>query len=522
MKTAINFSLIILLVSVFYSCKKDSPVIPTLSTSSISGITTTSAISGGNITSNGGSQIVSEGICWSITDNPTTADNKTTDNGSSSLFNGTMTGLSPNTTYFVRAWATNGVGTSYGQSVSFTTLGDSPVINVLEVSDLNTTSATLNGTINPNYLSTTYQILWGTSTDYGNTLVPEQNSLDGGANVNIIDGVSGLVPGTTYHYIIEATNELGKTQSLDNSFRTLGDLPSITAPVLSELTTSSVVIATQVNPNYLASAVVAEYGLNVSYDNTLETGQDSLKGSTASEVVMHVEGLMPGTDYHIRIKATNELGDSFSEDITFTTYTVMDYDGNYYYSVKVNDQEWLKENLRNTHFQNGDVIPEVSDATAWTQTTDPAYCQYKNDPAVSAVYGYLYNFFVAGDSRNVCPVGWHVPTLDEWHTLITYLGGDELGDKKIREAGTTHWFTDTGATNETGMTVLPAGNRELNGDFVNKGSSAHLWSSFEGTVGYETGAWNIGVDNGVSRVFWTPYSNKFGASIRCLKDVVAK
>ena len=380
----------------------------------------------------------------------------------------------------------------------------------------------MNGTINPNYLPATYQILWGTSADYGNTLVPEQNSLDGGDNVSISNSLSGLAPGTTYHYRIEAANELGTTQSADNTFKTLGDMPSITTPALSELTTSSVVITTQVNPNYLASAVVAEYGLSISYGETLPTGQDSLKGHTATEVVMHIEGLVSGTEYHIRIKATNELGDSYSDDITFNTYSAMDYDGNYYYSVKVNDQEWLKENLMNTHFANGDAIPEITDGTEWSNTIDPAYCQYNNDPAVSAVYGYLYNFFVAVDSRNVCPDGWHVPSLDDWHALITYLGGDTLGDIKIREAGTTHWFTDTGATNETGMTVLPAGNRESNGSFYNRGASTHLWSSFEGTVDYSTGAWNIGLDNGVSRIFWTPYSNKYGASIRCLKDIVAK
>ncbi len=522
MKKAIGFTLFILIVYFFYSCKKDSPVIPTLTTSGISGITANSAVSGGNIKSDGGDQVVSEGICWNTSGDPVTDDNKISTNGSSTLFTGTMTGLDPNTTYYVRAWATNGVGTGYGQSVTFKTEGDNPVITVLNVTGLSTVSATINMKVNPGYLATTYRILWGTGTDYGNTFVPQENNFEGGSDVSISSELTGLAPGTTYHYRIEATNELGSTQSVDNTFRTLGDIPSVTNPVLSEYTTGSVDITAWVNPEYLASAVFAEYGTSVSYGDITGTGLDSLEGSTAAEVKIHIEGLTPATDYHIRIKAANEMGESYSDDITFTTYAAMDYDSNYYYSVKINDQEWLKENLRNTHFQNGDAIPDVTDATAWSQTTDPAYCQYKNDPAAADVYGYLYNFFVAADSRNVCPVGWHVPALDEWNTLITYLGGDTVADKKIRETGTDHWLTDTGVTNESGMTVLPAGNRERDGAFFNLRYVSFLWSSFDGAVGYASGPWIIAMSYNSPGISENPYSTNFGASIRCLKDVVTK
>ena len=106
--------------------------------------------------------------------------------------------------------------------------------------------------------------------------------------------------------------------------------------------------------------------------------------------------------------------------------TVTDIDGNLYYTVKIGEQWWMLENLRVTHYRNGDAIPNVTDDAEWEGLSTGAYCDYDNDPANVATYGRLYNWYAVGDSRNIAPAGWHVPSDDEWQTLVDYLGGSSV------------------------------------------------------------------------------------------------
>ncbi len=103
------------------SSEDDSNQLPTLSTLDVSGIATTTAIAGGNISSQGNSEIISRGVCWSTSANPTINDSKTTDGNGIGNFASNLTGLTPNTVYYVRAYATNSEGTSYGNQINFQT-----------------------------------------------------------------------------------------------------------------------------------------------------------------------------------------------------------------------------------------------------------------------------------------------------------------------------------------------------------------------------------------------------------------
>lgn len=114
----ILFSLVLIIISA--SCT-DQPTLPVVTTVNVSGITQTSAISGGNITSDGGDQITERGVCWAESGNPAISDNKTSDGSGKGSYTSNITGLSANTTYFVRAFAVNSAGTSYGNQQSFTT-----------------------------------------------------------------------------------------------------------------------------------------------------------------------------------------------------------------------------------------------------------------------------------------------------------------------------------------------------------------------------------------------------------------
>src|SRR5690554_5602956 len=149
----------LLLMGVFLifasSCNKDdddngngnNTGIPVLSTTAITDITQTTAKSGGNITSDGGAPITVHGVCWSTNENPTIDDNKTEDGTGAVSFTSSVTGLEPNTTYYLRAYATNSAGNGYGSTMSFTTQARFPVLSTREVTDITENSATSGGNI---------------------------------------------------------------------------------------------------------------------------------------------------------------------------------------------------------------------------------------------------------------------------------------------------------------------------------------------------------------------------------------
>jgi len=207
--------------------------------------------------------------------------------------------------------------------------------------------------------------------------------------------------------------------------------------------------------------------------------------------------------------------------------TVTDIDGNVYQTIKIGDQWWMVENLKVTHYRNGDPIPNVTDGGTWSGLTTGAYCEYNNDPGNVVTYGRLYNWYAVDDSRNIAPEGWHVPSDAEWKQLEMYLGmsqaeADATGWRgtdeggKLKEAGTTHWLSpNTGATNESGFTALPGGYRLGSGLYYSVGSNALFWSSTE-YDGY--GAWFRYLGYSSSQVYRYDYDERGGFSVRCVRD----
>ena len=145
-----------------------------------------------------------------------------------------------------------------------------------------------------------------------------------------------------------------------------------------------------------------------------------------------------------------------------------------------------------------------------------AYCNYENDNVNVATYGRLYNWYAVDDSRGLAPVGWHVPTDDEWQTLIEYLGGSSVAGGKMKETGTTHWNgPNTGATNESDFTALPGGYRDWTGVFYNKGYWAYFWSS---TYISSDDAWIRNLSYFDSEAHRYYKFKRCGFSVRCVRD----
>lgn len=166
-----------------------------------------------------------------------------------------------------------------------------------------------------------------------------------------------------------------------------------------------------------------------------------------------------------------------NSDENSTPTSITDIDGNVYHTITIGTQVWLVENLKVLRYRNGDPIPNVTDATERSNLSIGACWWHDNDMANKATYGALYNWYAVSDSRNLAPIGWHVPTDAEWTTLTTFLGGESVAGGKMKEVGFTHWFSpNTGATNSSGFTALAAG-LIINGRFSNLNISATFWAS---------------------------------------------
>jgi len=324
----INF-LTILVVFMGQSCRKDK--LPTISTSSITNTTPTNADCGGTISSDGGAAIIERGVCWSTNQNPTIADNKTLDGAGSGNYTSYLTGLTKNKTYYVRAYATNKVGTNYGNQVSF-----------------------------------------------------------------------------------------------------IADFPNCG--------------------------------------------------------------------------------------------TITDIDGNVYHSVTIGAQCWMKENLKVKHFRNGDLINTTNDALNISSEVAPTYqFAYGGDENNVSIYGRLYTWYTITDSRNVCPIGWHIPTEAEWDILIASTGGRQYAANYLKEEGSIHWTTtlNISGTDSYGFCALPGGYHGVNENvFLSEylGTAGYWWTSTEDSSNNNDEVRYKSIFDASSQVFGNSAPKFDSYSVRCIKD----
>ena len=193
----------------------------------------------------------------------------------------------------------------------------------------------------------------------------------------------------------------------------------------------------------------------------------------------------------------------------------VDGDGNEYDTVVIGTQTWFAENLRTTKYSDGRPIPLITDNAQWLQTILPAYCWYENLYG-HIPYGAFYNWYAA--ICNICPTGWHVPTLEDWNTLIDYLGGSDVADAKLKESGTIHWLNpNSGATNESGFAALPGGERDRYGSYSQYGSKGVWWSKTP-ELNDNRYAWRVYINNGDASIYPTNFPKGAGFSVRCIKN----
>lgn len=196
---------------------------PTVTTNSVSNITENSATCGGNVTSQGSLAVTARGVCWSTSQNPTTSNSKTIDGSGTGGYTSSLTGLSSNTQYYVRAYATNSAGTSYGNQVSFNTSNNPnatlPSVTTNSATNINASSATSGGNVTAqgSTLVTARGVCWSTSP---NPTTSNSKTTDGSGTGSYTSSITGLSSNTTYYVRAYATNSIGTSYGSQVSFTT--------------------------------------------------------------------------------------------------------------------------------------------------------------------------------------------------------------------------------------------------------------------------------------------------------------
>ncbi len=298
-----------------------------------------------------------------------------------------------------------------------------------------------------------------------------------------------------------------------------GTVPSVETGEVSFVTDSSALVGGNVTSDGGMTVTLRGICAGLSHNPDTSSVINVSGGSGTGDFQMNLTGLSMDTLYYARAYAINEKGIAYGNEVSFHTNPVIaiDYDGNIYHAVKIGNQEWLKENLRVTHYRNGDEIPNISSILVW-RTILTGWSYYDNNANNDPAYGKLYKFNTITDQRNICPEGWHIPSVEEWNGLLEYLGGADSAGGKMKEKGLEHWQDENvGATNESGFTALPGGFRDSDGNFNKLGIIGVWWSSDQSTINPENASY-IFIYNSLALAKIEEIPMNYGLSVRCIRD----
>ncbi len=307
----IIFAAIILFLAA--GCKKEDPE---SLTQAVSNLSKTGATLNGMVNPNGLSTIVtfeygtttSYGKTVIASQSPVAGDSITE-------VSADITGLTIGTTYHFRVKAENSHWTVYSSDNEFE-YGYPPSVTTLEVTNLKSTGATLNGNVNANGLSTTVTFEYGTSTSYGQVVTAEQNLFLGKSVTNASANISGLTIGTTYLYRVKAENSFGTVYGNDSEFE-YGYPPAATTLEVTNLTSTATTLNCTVNARGLPTLVTFEYGTTTSYGQEITPAQNQVTGNSNINVSTDISGLTHCATYHFRVKAENSFETVYGNDKEF-------------------------------------------------------------------------------------------------------------------------------------------------------------------------------------------------------------
>ena len=520
--------------------------LPTVTTGTVRSITTTTATGGGNVTADGGADVTGRGVCWSTEPNPTVESNHTNDGTGMGTFTSAITGLTQGTTYYLRAYATNSVGTAYGEEVSFTT-----------VAELQDTCATISLPYFEDFESYT------TSTTAATGVQPDCWKL-------VREDVAMTDANRPQLYYKSDFAHSG-SYSLKLYNRGVYAMPALSDSVNLNNVRLEMYLR-QANARYELQVGIWEDNGTFVPVATFNNSTTDVKFVACSFVNYHGSGrriafrntLGSGSNLNY---STNYLDDIVLKSIVDEkscpgTPTVTDHEGNVYATVQIGQQCWMRENLRTTTSPSTGtylVLPFTSSTytgkQAFWPNHDSATCVLQN-------YGLLYNWNAAVDTfntafgetsindigsnavpasfsghrRGICPQGWHLPSDVEWTTMIDYVKtngssyrcGDNSNNIAKAFASTEGWrFSHTICAvgnnptdnNALGFSAIPV--RAIHSG-EEEGSCTYFWAS---TFCHYEPDYDVSFARDVGLHYTSPQVQSSGCaqiwtdnSVRCLRD----
>ena len=417
-------------------------VLPSVTTATVTQITETTAVAGGNVTSDGGAEITERGVVYATTQNPTTNNIKVKSGTGTGSFTCNLTGLQPNTKYYVRAYAINSKSTAYGEEVTFTTNKQIvlPSVITATVTQITGTTALVGGNVTSDGGASVTE----RGVVYATTQNPTTNNtkvMSGTGTGSFTCNLTGLQQNTTYYVRAYAMNSKGTAYGEEVTFTTLVPivLPTLTTSSVTQITETSAVAGGNVTSD--GGASVTERGVVYSINQNPTTADNKIpNGSGMGSFTCNLTSLQPNTTYYVRAYAVNSKGTAYGEEVSFTTKEQS--------SIPSNDTE------------NGHEYVDLGLSVKWATCNVGA--SYPED------YGDYYKWYTSFSSSDIAneTLGgkWRTPTKIEFNELIDNSIWTWSSSKK--------GYIVTSKKNEKTIFLPAAGFDE-----GEKGKSGYYWSS---------------------------------------------
>ena len=472
--------------------------IPILTTAEVTNITGATATCGGNITDNGGLNVIARGMCWSTSPNPTVADSHTTDGSGNGSYTSSITGLGVSTTYFVRAYATTAAGTTYGEEKTFTTRDGIPSVTTADVTNIMAESATCGGNITDNGgLNVTARgVCWSTSP---NPTVADSHTTNGSGNGSFTSSITDLSVSTTYYVRAYATTSAGTGYGEQLSFTTRNGIPTVTTADVTNIGPTWAYSGGTITDDGGGLTITAK-GVcwSISPYPTLADSHTN-DGNGTNSYTSYINGLNLSTTYYVRAYATNSIVTVYGNQLSFTTPE--NWSPSYVDLGLPSGLLWATCNV------GADAPEDYGDYFAWGETTPKdyydwstyQYCNGGDGWNTLTKYCNKSNYGYNGFTDNLTTLlpeddaatanwgsGWRMPTQAEFQELLDHT--------------TVTWTTQNGVngrlfTASNGNSLfLPAAGYRNGSSLYGAGSYDNYWSSSL-YAGSPSGAWYLYFDS---------------------------